>query len=34
LAPERFQRQLAKEMDAGRIREDLEEGERVLVLVG
>jgi type I restriction enzyme, S subunit len=34
LAPERFQRQLAKDMDAGRIREDLEDGERVLVLAG
>jgi type I restriction enzyme S subunit len=34
LAPERFQRQLAIEMDAGQIREDMEEGERVLVLVG
>jgi type I restriction enzyme S subunit len=34
LAPEHFQRQLAIEMDAGRIREDLEEGERVLVMVG
>jgi hypothetical protein len=34
LGPERFERQLAKEMVAGRIREDLEEEERVLVLVG
>ena len=34
LAPECFQRRLAKELDAGRIREELEEGERVLVLAG
>jgi len=34
LAPERFQRQLATEIDAGGIREELEEGEKVLVLGG
>ena len=34
LDPERFQRQLAMEMDAGGIREDLEDGERVLVVAG
>jgi hypothetical protein len=32
LEPERFQRQLALEVDAGNIRKELEEGEPILMV--